>query len=118
MSRYYITAAKLRKWRACGEQIELFVQTFGEGRVLVNLANVRKAMAAGLDVTWPARQPFLQARWHSHEERSVYQLWFQQACHANTAPQILACLNAALRIECADGFSISAIASFQTGGAK
>lgn len=98
MARYYIDAAMLRKRGACDEQVELFVRTFGEGRVLVNLANVKKAMAAGLDVTWPARNPFFcLANYYSKTKRSAYQLW-DRADDAITPREILACLNAAPRI--------------------
>lgn len=97
MARYYIDAAMLRKRGACEGQVGLFVRTFGEGRVLVNLANVKKAMAAGLDVTWPARFPWVVADCDSESERAALRLC-GRACDAKTPTQILACLNAAPRI--------------------
>lgn len=98
MARYYIDAAMLRKRGACEGQVELFVRTFGEGRVLVNLANVKKAMATELDVTWPARRSWVVAEdCDSESVRAASQL-YDRARDAKTPTQILACLNAAPRI--------------------
>jgi hypothetical protein len=96
MAGYYIDAAMLRKRGACEWQVERFVQTFGEGRVLVNLANVKKAMGAGLDVTWPARGPWIAARWGGEPERAASRL-YDLAYDAETPTQVLDCLKAAPR---------------------
>jgi len=46
-----ITADLLRKMHACHTQVSLFIETFGDGAALTP-GNVRKALAAGLDMEW------------------------------------------------------------------
>ena len=48
-----ITAEMLNASGVCGDQLKLFQETFGE-EVEVNLTNARKALEAGLDVSWCA----------------------------------------------------------------
>jgi hypothetical protein len=50
-----ITAAKLRKMKACEDQVTLFVATFGKDVEVENtLDNLTKADEAGLDLSWLA----------------------------------------------------------------
>jgi hypothetical protein len=50
-----ITAAKLRKMKACKDQVALFIATFGKGAEVENtLDNLNKANEAGLDLGWLA----------------------------------------------------------------
>lgn len=97
MAGYYIDAAMLRKREACEGQVELFVQTFGEGRVPVNLANVKKAMAAGLDVAWPVAAMWAHCEIGTEADKASRDLRFR-AYDATTPREILACLNEAPRI--------------------
>lgn len=46
-----LTADMLREGKACGPQVELFEQTFGQSAQLTP-ENMRKAIAAGLNVIW------------------------------------------------------------------
>lgn len=48
----HITAQFLRDNDACGEQVDLFVQTFGEEGGELTRANLVKAAQAGLSVHW------------------------------------------------------------------
>lgn len=59
--RYYIDSAMLRRRGACKPAVRRFEAVFGTGHVELTLDNVRRAMSADLDVTWPARMPWALA---------------------------------------------------------
>lgn len=89
---YYIDAAMLRKRGACPGQIELFIKTFGRGQVALTEDAVRKALAAGLDVRWPATHVW----WHaSRDNDHHFSRLMDCAIDADTPKQILAVLRKA-----------------------
>ena len=50
--KFYISAKRLVANDACEHQVERFIKTFGEGKVLLTDANFEKAVAAGLSIWW------------------------------------------------------------------
>jgi hypothetical protein len=56
MRKFYINAKRLRANGACESEVELFVDEFGTGKVLVNDENFERAVKAGLQIWWLAYQ--------------------------------------------------------------
>lgn len=52
---YYLDTEMLRKHHACDSQVFLYRKIFGNGRVFLSLANVERAIRAGLQIRWLAR---------------------------------------------------------------
>jgi len=66
MSTRKITVDMLREADACEDQVDIFAKTFPTGAT-VTLTNCRKAVAAGLDLTWAADE------WLSAPARKAYE---------------------------------------------
>jgi len=70
-----ITVKWLTERRACVGQVKHFQELFGEEAV-VNLENLEKAVAIGLNLNWLARElGFVKFQYQAQDQKAVPDFW-------------------------------------------